>query len=423
MADDFDIIIIGAGIAGTACALRCARAGLSVLLLERGEFPGSKNLSGGRLYCHALAELLPDVHQSAPLERRITQENLTLLTRDGATTWSSLQPDGDSWSLLRARFDPWFVAQAEAAGVQCVNGITVEALHIEDGRVCGVMCEDETLRARYVVLAEGANSVLAERYGFLPRPAATSMALGIKEVLALDKQTLEERFRLSGEEGAAMLFSGEICGDLPGGAFLYTNQETLSLGVVCPLSSVAQSDIPTVEMLERLKAHPALRPLLRGSETLEYGAHLVPEGGLHSMPVQYAGEGWLLTGDALRSCVNTGFSVRGMDMALIGAQAAAQTLINACQKHAPQNLFPAYHQDIRHSLLWEVLQRYRDVPALLQRPGWYRQWPALMQDISHELWHQGHHPVPPLRQIVWRHFRRHGLRHLAGDIIRSLRCL
>ena len=90
MADDFDIIIIGAGIAGTACALRCARAGLSVLLIERGEFPGSKNLSGGRLYCHALAELLPDVHQSAPLERRITQENLTLLTRDGATTWSSL---------------------------------------------------------------------------------------------------------------------------------------------------------------------------------------------------------------------------------------------------------------------------------------------------------------------------------------------
>lgn len=80
MADDFDIIIIGAGIAGTACALRCARAGLSVLLLERGELPGSKNLSGGRLYCHALAELLPHFQQSAPLERRITQESLALPT-------------------------------------------------------------------------------------------------------------------------------------------------------------------------------------------------------------------------------------------------------------------------------------------------------------------------------------------------------
>lgn len=423
MCDDFDIIIIGAGIAGTACALRCARAGLSVLLVERGELPGSKNLSGGRLYTHALGELLPHFHQSAPLERRITQENLSLLTRDGATTYSSLQPDGDSWSLLRARFDPWFVAQAEAEGVQFLSGVTVEALHLEEGRVCGVIADNETLRARYVVLAEGANSVLAERYGFLPRPATTAMALGIKETLALDKSLLEERFRVSTDEGAAMLFSGEVCGERPGGAFLYTNQETLSLGVVCPLASLAQSDIPAAELLERLKTHPALYPLLRGSETLEYGAHLVPEGGLHSLPVQYAGDGWLLVGDALRSCVNTGFSVRGMDMALIGAQAAAQTLINACRKREPQNLFPAYHQDIQHSLLWAVLQRYQDVPALLQRPGWYRQWPALMESVSREIWRQGDRPVSPLRQIVWRQFRRHGLRHLAGDIIRSLRCL
>lgn len=188
-----------------------------MLLLERGERPGCKNLSGGRLYCYALAELLPDFQQSAPLERRITQENLTLLTRDAATTFTSLQPDGDAWSLLRARFDPWFTAQAEAEGVQLISGATVESLYIAQGRVCGVTCDNETLRARYVVLAEGANSVLAERHGFLPRPALNTMAPGIKEVLALDKHTLEERFRLEGDEGAAMLFSGEIGDDLPGG--------------------------------------------------------------------------------------------------------------------------------------------------------------------------------------------------------------
>ncbi|SBL70385.1 oxidoreductase [Raoultella ornithinolytica] len=423
MADDFDIIIIGAGIAGTACALRCARAGLSVLLLERGEIPGSKNLSGGRLYCRALAELLPHFQQSAPLERRITQENLTLLTGDGATTYSSLQPGGDSWSLLRARFDPWLVSQAEGEGVQCITGATVAALYRENGRVCGVICDNETLRARYVVLAEGANSELAERHGLLPRPSPTAMALGIKAVLAMERKTLEDRFRLEGNEGAAMLFTGGVCGDLPGGAFLYTNQDTLSFGIVCPLSTLGKGAVPASELLDRLKSHPALRPLLQGSETLEYGAHLVPEGGLHSMPAQYAGEGWLLVGDALRTCVNTGFTVRGMDMALIGAQAAAQTLILACRHGEPQNLFTQYHQEIERSLLWDVLQRYRHVPALLQRPGWYRRWPALMDDISRELWQQGEGPVPPLRQIVWRHLRRHGLRHLTGDLVRSLRCL
>ena len=134
MADDFDIIIIGAGIAGTACALRCARSGLSVLLLERGELPGSKNLSGGRLYCRALAELLPHFQQSAPLERRITQENLTLLTDDGATTYSSLQPGGDSWSLLRARFDPWLVSQAEGEGVQRERTVFVRIVQVADAR-------------------------------------------------------------------------------------------------------------------------------------------------------------------------------------------------------------------------------------------------------------------------------------------------
>lgn len=196
-----------------------------------------------------------------------------------------------------------------------------------------------------------------------------------------------------------------------------------SHSVSCARSSLGQGPVPAAELLEQLKSHPALRPLLRGSETLEYGAHLVPEGGLHSMPVQYAGEGWLLVGDALRTCINTGFTVRGMDMALIGAQAAAQTLIKACQQSAPQDLFPQYRRDIKHSLLWEVLQRYQHLPALLQRPGWYRRWPALMEDISRELWQQGEHPIPPLRQIVWRHLRRHGLRHLAGDLLRSLRCL
>lgn len=215
-----------------------ARAGLSVLLLERAEIPGSKNLSGGRLYTHALAELLPQFHLTAPLERRITHESLSLLTPDGVTTFSSLQPGGESWSVLRARFDPWLVAEAEKEGVECIPGATVDALYEENGRVCGVICGDDILRARYVVLAEGANSVLAERHGLVTRPAGEAMALGIKEVLSLETSAIEERFHLENNEGAALLFSGRICDDLPGGAFLYTNQQTLSLGIVCPLSSL-----------------------------------------------------------------------------------------------------------------------------------------------------------------------------------------
>ena len=282
---------------------RCARAGLSVLLLERAEIPGSKNLSGGRLYTHALAELLPQYHLTAPLERRITHESLSLLTPDGATTFSSLQPGGESWSVLRARLDPWLVAEAEKEGVECIPGATVDTLYEENGRICGVICGDDILRARYVVLAEGANSILAERHGLVTRPAGEAMALGIKEVLALEASSIEERFHLENNEGAALLFSGGICDDLPGGAFLYTNQQTLSLGIVCPLSSLTQSRIPASELLARFKTHPAVRPLIKNTESLEYGAHLVPEGGLHSMPVQYGGNGCATLGAAINTSV------------------------------------------------------------------------------------------------------------------------
>ncbi len=421
MEDDCDIIIIGAGIAGTACALRCARAGLSVLLLERAKSPAAKNLSGGRLYTHALAELLPQFHLTAPLERRITHESLSLLTPDGATTFSSLQPGGESWSVLRARFDPWLVAEAEKEGVECTPGATVDALYEENGRVCGVICGDDILRARYVVLAEGANSVLAERHGLVTDVCWRSDGnWGIKEVLSLETSAIEERFHLRNNEGAALLFSGGICDDFPAAHFFILINKRSRSGIVCPLSSLTQSRVPASELLARFKTYPAVRPLIKNTESLEYGAHLVPEGGLHSMPVQYAGNGWLLVGDALRSCVNTGISVRGMDMALTGAGGGTNADKRLPALRAAKSV-SALSSQRRAQPAVGCSTALSACSALLQRPGWA--WPALMQDISRDLWDQGDKPVPPLRQLFWRHLRRHGLWHLAGDVIRSLRCL
>lgn len=422
MADDFDLIIIGAGIAGSTCALLSARAGLSVLLIERGEQPGSKNLSGGRLYGYALADILPDFHTRAPLERRITREHFSLLTPDGATTLCGQNPASPSWSVLRARFDPWLAAQAEAEGAQLLCGVTVEALHQEQGRITGVMCEGEWLRARVVVLAEGANSLLAEQQNLVPRPSMESMALGIKETLALDPARIEERFHLEENDGAAWLFSGQICGTKPAGAFIYTNQHSLSLGIVAPLASLRNGPGSAASLLAKLKHHPTLRPLIRDAEPLEYAAHLVPEGGLNSVPLQRAGEGWLLIGDALRTCINTGVTVRGMDTAMLSAQAAAQALV-AHFRQPDKPLQTRFDRELEHSALWHQLQRYREVPALLQRESFYHQWPEFSRAVMRDVTRVEYGANPPLWHTLLRHTRRFGFARISADILRSLRCL
>ncbi|MDX6041730.1 FAD-dependent oxidoreductase [Scandinavium lactucae] len=422
MADDFDLIIIGAGIAGSTCALLSARAGLSVLCIERGEQPGSKNLSGGRLYGYALADILPDFHSHAPLERRITHEHVSLLTADGGTTLCGQQPASASWSVLRARFDPWLAAQAEAAGAQLLCGVMVEALFQENGRIAGVLCEGERLRAKVVVLAEGANSLLAEQHGLIARPSMQTMALGIKETLSLDKTLLQERFHLEDDGGAAWLFSGQICGTKPAGAFLYTNQQSLSLGIVAPLASLRDGPGAASSLLAKLKMHPTLRPLVRGAETLEYAAHLVPEGGLNSVPLQRAGNGWLLVGDTLRTCINTGMTIRGMDTAMLSAQAATQALVAHCQQPA-QPLQTLYDRALQRHALWQQLQRYREVPALLRSESPYRQWPEFSHAVWRDLTRVEANVNLPLWRSLLRHSRRFGPARLARDILRSLRCL
>jgi electron transfer flavoprotein-quinone oxidoreductase len=422
VAEDFDLIIIGAGIAGSSCALLSARAGLSVLLIERGEQPGSKNLSGGRLYGYVLADILPDFKATAPLERQITHEHFSLLTAEGATTLSAQNPASPSWSVLRARFDPWLAAQAEAAGAQLLCGVTVERLFQEKGRIAGVVCEGERLQAKVVILAEGANSLLAEQHNLVARPTMDSMALGIKETLALDKTRLQERFHLDENEGAAWLFSGQICGTKPAGAFLYTHQQSLSLGIVAPLSSLRNGPGAASALLATLKHHPTLRPLLRDTETLEYAAHLVPEGGLNSMPLQRAGDGWLLVGDALRTCINTGVTVRGMDTAMLSAKAATQALIGHIER-PDRPLQMLYDRELQCNTLWHQLQRYRDVPLLLQRESWYRQWPEFSSAVMRDLTRVDAGTNPPLWQMLLRHAHHFGLARISADILRSLRCL
>ncbi len=124
MTETFDVIIVGAGPGGCSAAYSLAKMGFKVLILERGKYPGAKNVMGGRMYAYALNRLIPGFWKEAPVERRVTREKLTLLCNKASVTLDfqdeELLDPPNSFTILRAKFDQWFANMAVEAGATLV---------------------------------------------------------------------------------------------------------------------------------------------------------------------------------------------------------------------------------------------------------------------------------------------------------------
>lgn len=329
---DADAIVVGAGPAGVACAYRLARAGRSVILVERGTAPGSKNVSGGRLYTYALELVEEGLTAQAPSERAVVREQLVLMDGDRSITVSlagSLSgPAGlpASVTVLRARFDAWFATKAEDAGVVLAAGVTVDSLLVEGGRVVGIVADGEQMRAPVVVAADGVTSGLARQAGLVGPPSAHGVGVGAKRVIELAPAVIEQRFGVAPREGVATLLVG-CTGGVHGGGFLYTNGCSLSLGVVAAPADLAPAGRTIHGLLADLAEHPSVAPLVAGGEVVEYSAHLVREDGLRGVPKRLTRDGLLVTGEAAGFVLNLGYTVRGMDLALASGVAAAEGIL------------------------------------------------------------------------------------------------
>ncbi|NMM16037.1 MAG: FAD-dependent oxidoreductase [Cellulomonas sp.] len=394
-----DVIVVGAGLAGIACAYRLALAGRSVVLVERGTTAGSKNVSGGRLYTYALEAVEPGLTRAAPFERAVVREQIVMMDDDRSMTVSLAGPPaaaGDlpaSVTVLRSRFDAWFADRAEAAGVMLATGIRVDSLLIEDGRVVGIMAGGEEMRAGVVVAADGVNSFLAREAGLVGELSAHAVGIGVKEVIALDAATIEDRFGVGPGEGAATLMLGCTAG-VHGGAFLYTNSGSVSLGIVVSPDQMTASGTTTHGMLQALKAHPALRPLIAGGTTLEYAAHLVREDGWRGVPKRLARGGFLVTGEAAGFVLNLGYTVRGMDLALVSGVAAAEAIV------AGGDLETAYRAALDRSGLPATMRAADGYADLMGIERLYRTYPGLVLDVVQSMFTVDARAPRPLRTQV-----------------------
>ena len=223
MAEKFDVIIVGAGSGGCAAAYSLAKMGINVLMVERGKYPGAKNVMGGRMYAYALNRLITDFWKEAPVERCVTHEKLTLLSDKSSVTLDfqdeELLDPPNSFTILRARFDQWFANKAVEAGATLISNVRVDDLLWKDKKITGIVAGTDKLEANVVIAADGAVSLMAEKAG-LKKFLAKEFAIGMKEIIELPEKTIEERFNLACGEGAAQLFIGQCTRQIPGGAFV-----------------------------------------------------------------------------------------------------------------------------------------------------------------------------------------------------------
>lgn len=419
---EYQVIVVGGGLAGSAAAYTLARAGHSVLVVERGEKAGSKNMTGGRIYTHALETLIPEFRDEAPLERRIAVEKISLCAPGSATTVSHRgEQMGESYSVLRAKFDPWLAAKAQEAGAEYVCGIRVDDLLIRNGKVCGIRATGETVTADAVILADGVNSFLAQKAGLRGPADPDATAVGVKEVIELGAAEVEKRFGLGKDEGAAWLSAGDPTGGILGGGFLYTNKTSVSLGVVATLSRVKDSPYSVPEMLEHFKHMPEIEPLVAGGKLVEYSAHLVPEGGYNALPRLY-GDGVLVCGDAAGMVINLGILIRGMDLAIESGRLAAEALMDAGGDFTRPGL-ARYESLLRGSFVLQDMKQYRRMPGFLESPRIFTAYPRMAAEILDSVFRVDGTPQKPivLKAIppVWKA----GIPGLIADAVKGVTSL
>jgi electron transfer flavoprotein-quinone oxidoreductase len=408
--ETFDVIIVGAGIAGCTAAYLLAQKGLEVVLIERGPFPGSKNLSGGVLYGRVLHQVIPDFWETAPVERVITNQVISFLTEEGGFNIDFKnrafdKPPYNAFTVLRSRFDRWLSEQAEAAGAMLVPGIKVDQV-VRDagGRVVGVIAGEEEMHAHVVIAADGATSFLAQQAGMRDRIPTQHVATGVKQVIGLPRETIEDRFHLTGNEGVAYTVVGYATRGVAGGGFLYTNQESLSVGLVMRLDELVRTQSKPAEILEDFLAHPLVAPLVKGGRLLEYGAHLVPEGGVAMLPKLFT-DGMILIGDAAGLGINNGFSIRGMDLAVGSAIAAAEAIVEANQRadFSAQSL-SAYQQKLDQSFVMADMRTYARAPQFMHNPRLFHTYPEMLVHFMTQMYDQQGQPkehlVPTLMKSM-----------------------
>lgn len=359
-----DVIVVGAGPAGVSAAITVARGGKKVVLVERAPFAGAKNMYGGVIYTHAAKEIFPN-YEEAPIERFVSTHSYVLLSENDSTEIKYKNPktSQESFIAIRAKWDKWCVEQATKEGVYFAPNTLVKELIIDDKKVVGIKTDVEEFFADIVIIADGVNSLLAKQIGLRKDFNAKNMVLGVKEVIKLSPETIEQRFGLTSDKGCAMELVGGPLEGLFAMGIVYTNKDSIAVGLGVLLEDLKTQKIKPYELLDKFKQHPFIQELIENGELVEYSAHLIPEGGYNNLPKLYT-DGAMVVGDAAGLVNNVHFE--GTNLAMFSGKFAGETALEAFKNNDfSSNQLCMYKKKLLNSFVLKDLKTYENTVSTL----------------------------------------------------------
>ncbi len=409
--EKIDAVIVGGGLAGLAAAYQLSAAGRQVIVLERGDAPGSKNVTGGRIYVEPIRRYLPDLIDEAPFERHVVKEMLAVLDEGGSVL---VEHGTDKWreqpymsyTVLRARFDQWFSDKVMEKGGFVIPNRRVDDLLWEDGRVAGVKAEGEEIGAHIVIDAEGALSFMAEKAKLRSQLNPGNYAVAIKELYTLDEKIIEDRFGLNTGEGAACLYMGAMTKGMFGGGFLYTNRDSLSVGIVLGIESLMKEaeSFQSHRIMDEFTARSEVQRWIQGGKLQEYSAHVISEAGINGLSKLYT-DGMLVAGDAAGFALNLGVTVRGMELAVVSGVLAAEVADQALTKgDVSAEFLSIYEKKLKESIVLTDMETFRHSKEVLENPRLFTVYPKFICELMEKLFTIGGEQKAPLyrtgREVV-----------------------
>jgi electron transfer flavoprotein-quinone oxidoreductase len=280
--EKYDVAIIGGGSAGLAALKQLSNLGKQAVLLEAGSKIGSKNVSGGILYSkrpkksvvHNVEDVYGDIFlREAPFERKITKYILHSTSKDKVhsmdLTAAHEYESNFAYSVLMGKINSWFAEQADETAQKFGGGI-ISGVHVssieEDSKKESTMIrtdELEEFEVKAIIAADGVNSEVAQISGARPKFGPEELYQGVKTVIKLPEDVINARFGVSSDEGMAHLFAGDVTLNHIGGGFLYTNKDTLSVGVVYHFDSLLANPTEPYVLVNSLLKNPMISEFIK----------------------------------------------------------------------------------------------------------------------------------------------------------------